>query len=182
MKKSFLSLVFLLTFSSSALGASGDRYNFRFQPLPLLVGLVNGSFDFKMSENWTLGPVMGLWNVKIGDVKLKASMIGVQGRYYFEPVFSEDTWYLAGGLNYATVDAELVDNSITYTGSASGASLSLGGGYHWFWESFNMALGAHLALGRSEVEVKDSNGNKYRDSARNPSAGIGLDYSLGWTF
>jgi len=188
--KCFFGLICLLVFFVHApvkAEATGGK-NFRFHPLGLLIGLVGVELDFAINENWTLGPELGYWHWRENSDSdpdfrnLKAVSVGARANWFNSGLY-KDGWYVGPSANYVSVEAEFydVDDSVL-TAKASGLSLSVLAGYGWFWQSFNqmLGIGATARLGDTEVEVKDSNGEKKDIDV--PGAGIALEYTLGWTF
>lgn len=181
MKKICFILISLLGLSHSALAEDNRMWNFRFSPLGALVGLVNAEVDYKIGPQMTVGPSIYLWNLKVTDIEVKSSGLGLQGRYFFDQVFS-DGWYAVGQLGFSSTEASIRSNGVTYTGSASGLGLQLGGGYHWFWQSFNLNLGGLLGLvPATKIDLKDSNGNRYSESYSG-RASFGAEFTIGWVF
>lgn len=167
--------------AASASSNVSKDWNFRFGPVGLLIGLVNLEMDYKINNKFTIGPSLAFWNLKLLDVTIRASSIGVQGRYFFDEVYT-DSWYGLGKIQASKVKAEIEDNGVVYTGEGSGGGLSLGLGYHWFWDSsFNMNLGFGVNTSTTKVKVKDSLGNAYKDDAA-ADGGSFLEFTLGWIF
>ena len=180
MKK--LICIFLFLYATHASAASGDSWNFRFSPIGALLGMVNVEFDYKLSDNWTLGPTLTYWNFSLSGFSIKASSYGAQSRYFFNGVFNDGAYL---GLQAATmsIKATITSLGVEYSGESNGAVIGAGGGYHWFWDSFNMNVGGFLySSPATKIELKDSNGNKYDDQATSPVTGLGIEYTLGWTF
>ena len=89
-------------------------------------------------------------------------------------------------MSYSGVTATTNDyNGGTLTGTLSSFDArGIGGigGYGWFWDHFNMMLGAGLSavLGDANVNFTDSAGNKTSVSV--PGAGLALEFDMGWKF
>lgn len=155
--------------------------NIRISPILLLASGIAAELDYKINDQVTVGPEFAYINLTVDDVSIKGTGVGAQGRYFFDQ-FGEDSWYTTAKIRYSTTEASITSLGVKYTGSASGVGFGIGGGYHWFWESFNMNLGAGFtASSVSSIETKDSNGNKYKDSARTSSS-LFIEYTLGWMF
>lgn len=182
--KFFSAIVVSLLISVSAL-AEGDKgkgtTNVRFSPIGLLIGLINVEVDFKVNENWTMGPTLAFWNFSVGETGSNlfgtdVSFFSLGGRAnWYKNGIHTDGLYVGPSLSYNTVKLKSGSDSA----SASGLVASGLVGYGWFWESFNMHLGGGLSLplGSLKAEV---NGEEY--AARGGSAGLAIEYTLGWTF
>lgn len=158
--------------------SSDKSWNVTFNPLAFLVGVINADLDFALNDNWTVGPQFATFNFKLGDVKAEGSAFGGHARYYFSGVFN-DGFYGYGALG--TASFKLEDETNGDNAKASGTTLELGGGYHWFWETFNLRLGLSLAgAGVGEVEIKDAGGN-VTDTVT-PRVNTGLDFAIGFAF
>jgi hypothetical protein len=182
--------VCLLVMSSSAFAAgNSSTMNFRFDPLGLIIGMVGVNLDFVVAPEWTVGPQVGYWHLKISesgtfvnnDISLTAYTAGARANWFANGVFT-DGLYVGPSARYYNVKATGSDSTGTVTGSASGLMAGCLVGYGWFWDSFNMMLGAggNLALGNNDVEVKHSNGTE--ETKASGAAGLSLEWSLGWTF
>jgi hypothetical protein len=195
MKKLILALILVSSMASTSHAGfdgakdSSNTMNFRFGALGLLVGVLSVDLDFKMDQEWTLGPSLELVNMKVDrsagyndDFKVKGSNVGLRANWFKNGVFT-DGLYVGPSLNYTSIKVTTTDASnqeISASGSVLIARCLVG--YGWFWESFNMMLGGGLAvgLGDAKVEVKDSTGTNTKDVSI--GSGLALEYTLGWTF
>jgi outer membrane autotransporter protein len=195
MKKLLLALILISSIASTShAGFDGAKdnsntMNFRFGALGLLVGILDVNLDFKMNDEWTVGPTLALVNVSVDSpagfnddkIKIKGTYIGARANWFKNGVYT-DGLYVGPSLNYQTLEATTTGSAnqeITAKGSALIASCLVG--YGWFWESFNMMLGGGLSLGLgdSKIEVKDSLGNEKEVAI---GTGLAMEYTLGWTF
>lgn len=168
---------------SMATAAKNDSWNIRFGPVGLLIGLINMKVDYLVTDHIAIGGDFLTWNFALGDNSIKVNGYGIGAHYYFNPRF-EDTWYLTAGLSSGSFDATLSPLSGTKrTASYSGVlTTRFGGGYHWFWQSFNMNLGATLqSSSQAKIEYKDTSGTVV-ETVNAPGIGGGLEFLLGWTF
>lgn len=150
-----------------------DSMNLVFSPISILVGILNAELDFKLNPHWVVGPEFAVVNWSIGSLSLKGSSFGATARYYFHPVFS-DSWYVAGSAESSNLEVK----SGTASASASGLSVSFKGGYHWFWDSFNLQLGlSFTSLPYGKLEVKESNGS-IKDSYTPVSTGLEFNFGF----
>jgi hypothetical protein len=167
---------------------SSDTYNFRFEPISLLVGIANVNFDVAMTPDWTVGPQLSYGNYSGGttatnNYKLSVSTYGVGARAtWFRNGVYTDGLYLAPSVTYQATKVSLTDTSGVISGEANGVFVTGLVGYGWFWESFNQMLGGgvSLGLGSTVVKVRDSSGNYSETSIQ--QGNFALEYSLGWTF
>ncbi len=181
MKK--LLVVFVLVCSAGrAMASAGNTWNFRFSPVGLLIGIIAAELDYKVAEHIVVGPAFLNWNIKIDDTSLLASVFGVQGAYYINPVYT-DSFYVGGALSSLSVSASKTDSVGTkYSASASGTALGVKAGYHWFWDSFNLNLGLVVSSSSvNKVKIKDDSGNVV-DEQNSPGATTGMDFAIGFTF
>ncbi len=96
-----------------------------------------------------------------------------QTGFYFSPIAQ-----FVSAKVYGTSKAS--GNLISAT--ASGITLTGLGGYQWFWDSFNMSLGAGLLVGAQASKVTIVEAGTSRDVSAERSASVALDFMLGWTF
>lgn len=181
----FAALAFVL---ASAASAHADQFNFRFSPLGLLVGTANLALDYKLSDQWSVGPQITYTDLKVGtfgslsDFSIRGTGFAVEGVYSFSASF-QDGWYANASIGSNNVELKARNRSTGETLSANGSGMNLqaGGGYKWFWQSFNMNLGLTLARSSvSEIEIRDSNG--VVTESYNPRLGVGIDFRMGFTF
>lgn len=168
---------------SMATAEKNQSINIRFSPIGLLVGMVAVKGDYLITDNIAIGGSVVYWNWSLFDNTLKVTGFGLHGTYYFNPRF-QDSWYLTGGLGSSSIDATLSPtNGTRRTASLSGITgFHVGGGYHWFWNSFNLNLG--YSLGNSsatKVEYKDASGNVV-DSVNVSQITGGPEFLIGWSF
>ncbi len=170
--------------SASAFAASGDTMNFRFSPLGLVFGLLSVSMDFKVSEDWTVGPRGSYWRLKydgiLSEVEVTAYGFGGRANWFKNGVFT-DGLYLGPSIEYASAKATVTDSA---GGSSATASLLFAQaivGYGWFWDSFNIMLGGGLSLPLGDADLETTeNGVKTKRSVS--SGNFAAEFSLGWTF
>lgn len=166
------------------------QYNFRFQPVHLLIGAFALNFDYVVDSDWTIGPAMTYWRFNLSSdstyytekYELTYFAIGARATWFKNGVFTDGLYV---GPNVGYVSAKLktrntLDEEVT--GSVSVPMVGCLVGYGWFWDSFNMMLagGARIGLGNTKVEIKSASGTETDVSA--PVAGFDFEYSLGWTF
>lgn len=179
--KKLLVILVLLNIVGQAHAAQGDQWNVRFSPVGLLIGLIGVDVDYKLTDKVVVGPSLLSWNLTISDASISASGFGVQGAYYPDTVFV-DGFYLGGLLGTSSFSGSITEAGKKSTASVSGTSLGVKGGYHWFWESFNLNLGLVFSSSHSNsMTLKDSSGAVTKE-INIPSSSSGLDFNFGFTF
>ena len=58
--------------------ASSKKWNLRFSPLGLPIGYINVDFDFKIGDNWTLGPTLSYWKIDLNDTSYQGDKISLE--------------------------------------------------------------------------------------------------------
>lgn len=181
MKKLLVVLV-LVCCTGRVMASEGDSWNLRFSPVGLLMGMIAAEVDYKVTENVVVGPSFLSWNITRNNLSMSASGFGVQGAYYFNPVYT-DSFYVGGTFTSFSVSASDTDAyGNKASASASGTGLGFKGGYHWFWDSFNLNLGlVASSSSMSNVQIKDTNGNVVSKHS-SPGTSKGMDFAVGFTF
>lgn len=177
----------LMTNAPSANALPESPANVRFGPLSLLVGFTNLTLDFAVGDEWTVGPEVSYWRLKISsssgysDADITSWGVGARANWFKNGRFT-DGLYLGPSLSYQSFEMK-AKNSDGESASASRTSpvAALLVGYGWFWDSFNIMLGIgpQVALNAGEVVVRDSAGKEQR---RNVGTSVAGEFTLGWTF
>jgi hypothetical protein len=193
MKRLLLATLTIAFVSNTAHATPDDTKNFRFSPLTILAGLALVELDLVMGDQWTLGPTAFLANMDFNtttsagatqNVKVTGGGIGLRANYYFDGVF-KDGWYLSPQITAQNVKAAVTQGTLTGTAEAAGVVIKAIGGYHWFWDSFNLNLGAGISSfsGPEEITVVYNNGTSEKVSTKSfATTGAALDFTIGWTF
>lgn len=170
--------------------SSAKKWNLRFSPLGLPIGYINVDLDFKIGDNWTLGPTLSYWRIDLNDttyqsdrITLETSRFGARATWAKNGVFRSGM-YFSPMIQFVSAKASAVSRSSGNTVNASNSAPLLTGlvGYQWFFgDTFNLNVGAGLAVGGgSKIEVTDGNSKTSYDTSR--SGGLALDFMLGWAF
>lgn len=184
----FSSVSFAQKTPQKTFGSSGNQLNFRFSPLGLLSGSINGGVDFPITSEWTVGPEAAYVNYSITrtgdltkDISITGYSVGARGNWYKNGVHT-DGLYLSPSLNYVSLNLSTADINGAVTAQGNGLFLKGLVGYGWFWDSFNMLLGGGLVagLGSSKVKVKSSSGSTTTEI--DISRSLALEWMMGWTF
>lgn len=180
----------MLPARSALASENADELNFRFAPLSLLIGWLNVDLDVRISENWTVGPTIGVWRINVPDsyfvgekYLLKRNSFGVRANWSHNGAFKTG-FYLSPIVQFVRAEASGVSASSGNSISATASATTFTGiaGYQWFSDSFNITAGAGFIAGRpSDVSVVDGATN-YKIAGDSRDAGFALDFMLGWTF
>jgi hypothetical protein len=174
----------------SSAAQSSDFMDLRLYPLTVFLGGLSADLDFRLNDQWTLGPSLGYWRFNLDQTSgftssFTATVLraGVRANWFKNGTFTSGL-YLGPSIDYTMVKVSTSDASGTIT--ATGNTLAVTGlvGYGWFWNSFNMMLGAGaaLALGPTKIDVSNTNGSSSNSVSTQSGAGLALEYTIGWTF
>lgn len=186
--KKMCSFLVTLSFSFSALAASGTQMNLRVSPLGLLAGALGAGLDIPITSEWTVGPEFSYVNYSVKrtgsltkDISISGYGLGGRANWYRNGVHT-DGLYLSPSLNYVNIRASSADAQGSISAEGNGLFLRGLAGYGWFWENFNMLLGGGLSagLGASKVKVKDSTGVTTEEFDIQNS--LAAEWTMGWTF
>lgn len=175
--------------TSSSYSDSGDFVNLRFAALGLLIGYVNLDLEFKVSDQWSVGPTVSFWRYK-GESSLFTNneYTGQRRAFGVRSTWSKNGAYRTGF--YISPMLQIVDAKITGTGATSLSAVEAKGngpvvsgvfGYHWFGANWNVSAGAgFIAGGPENIEVREGTTTENVRSSR--TAGITLDFMVGYVF
>ena len=82
--------------------ASTQKVNLSVEPIFLIVGDIQISADFKIADNWTLGPTLRYWHPIVAsadtrftdNISLTTYGVGVRGTWSPTGIFT-DGWYMS---------------------------------------------------------------------------------------
>src|SRR4051812_32839201 len=105
--RKLIACVCLLVASSSAFAVGkSDTMNFRFDPLGLLLGMASVNLDIAVNPEWTVGPQLAYWQLKVGqagdftsDFEVKAYSFGARANWFANGVYT-DGLYVGPSLRY----------------------------------------------------------------------------------
>jgi hypothetical protein len=148
------------------------------------LGIVTAELNYAVTDNLTVGAGVLSWNLDLNNDKIEAFGFHVRTDYYLEGAYQQG-WYLAaelGTLNLTLTQTEL--NGDVFTGEASASGISLGGGYHWQWDSFFQQLGILYTQYSFDdaITLKDQSGNTQQEDVPGTFGGLGLEWNMGWKF
>jgi hypothetical protein len=192
-KKALLLFSFFALFgpfgATRALAAQGDTFNFRFSPLSVLLNGAALGLDIAITDQWTIGPALEWANFDFGqtgilteDIEIKVFGIAARANWFANGTYT-DGFYIGPYLQYVKAEAESSDGISSVEGKVNAIYAGSLFGYGWFWDNFNIMLGAGfgLGVGDTKIEVKDSSGNEV--TKVNSSGGVFAgEFTLGWTF
>lgn len=148
---------------------TNDRFaNFTMNPLAVVVGSVDAGIDFKTGQHWLVGPRLLMLNLKILDVEFATHGMGLGVTWTPMTPSLSDGFYLQTTLGGGSVLAASSTNTGRYKTTSNIIYYSLSGGYHWFWNNFNLKAGvSSVGANLRDIQVRDNN-NMIVDSGRVP--------------
>lgn len=181
-----LAVFFSGFFATQANAAMTEKsVNVRVAPVALLGNYLNTDIDFPVDESWSLGPTItyrSFSTTSVGfsnDISASVLGLGARGTWYENGVF-EQGWFVSPIAQYISVSAK--------SGSASASvgvfGVSAIGGYHWFWDNFNLNLGAGFTslMGGSTIKVTDGTTTTSAEVSLPSYNTIALDFMIGYLF
>jgi hypothetical protein len=143
-----------------------------------IMGFQNLEYSYRTADKLTLGIVWtSATHVKSNGIELNGDSLGAVARYYFEPALARDSWYLSTVASRTNFEASVISNGTRYSGRSAN-TIAAGGGYHWFWDSFNLSLGVSVPSG-SGITLRDAAGNVYKDKFKSRP---GIELKMGGSF
>ncbi len=173
-----LALILTLSLSYASI-AFGSNHNLTSDTILSNFGMQNIEYSYKITDHWTIGLTGASTSRHITNngIELNGNSYGGVARYYIDPAFLNDSWYLMGSATKTNFDVSINSGGTQYNGK-SDDMMAAGGGYHWFWNSFNIAFGGVIS-NPSKIELKDVFGNRYKDEF---NTNIGLELKIGGKF
>lgn len=177
--REFTIYVFLLLFPGGAVFAeSGHQHNLSNNTVGSFLGMSNLEYSQKISDRLTVGITGSTGKIDVGVIRVKGNSYGFVSRYYIDTAFKNDSWYLLISVTQNNYKGLVESNGVSYEGKIDGTVLGCGGGYHFFWNTFNLNLGLFLKNGEV-IRLSDNAGNPYKDNFDNR---IGAEFNIGWKF
>jgi len=152
-----LSLV-LPSFAWAAAGAKTttiDRSsNLRINPIGLLVGFANLTWDIGAGDRFTIGPSAGFITRSSNGQTATGFGLGVESNFFLGHDRFTDSWILSPFLGYAHAS----NNSATASGTSLGCNIQ----YGWFYDGgFNIGLGGgiqYISLDYTDLGLSSASG------------------------
>jgi hypothetical protein len=166
-----------------------NRINFRVDPIALRYREMIARIDIRIGNQWTLGPALGFYSStgQTGSYDTQATIYraGLRANWYPSGVFRSG-WYIAPQLGQLLATMSASNSSTNGSTSFIGTEYQVLAGYHWFWNHFNLNLGAGYLGGTAPskaVRVVFANGSSVdTDLGPIPLSGLASEMSLGWSF
>ena len=172
-------------------GSTDHRFNVRIAPLGALLGWYNIDAEMAVTDQFAIGPTVTILNLdpevdsNTDKVKLDVSQqkFGVRGTYYPRGVF-QTGWYVTPMVQYYKVDVKGTSTTTGTRATADNSGVVFTGlvGYHWFWDNFNLNLGAgydFTTTGKTKVKFSDGRPDEEINTG---GAGLSLDFMIGIAF
>ncbi len=169
---------------------NGDFVNLRASYLGLLIAFINFDLEFKISDDWTVGPTVSYWKFDFnssayagGKISAVRKALGVRANWAQNGAYRSGV-YLSPMIQL--VSAEVTGRSafsgIPVTATASVPLITGLVGYQWFGPSgWNINVGAGLVTGgSSKVEVRDGTTTSSVETSQ--TGGLALDFMIGYVF
>ncbi|CAN5554788.1 hypothetical protein BH10BDE1_BH10BDE1_35160 [soil metagenome] len=178
--------------NAASASSNGDHFvNVRISPLGLLISYINVDVDFRLTDQWTLGPTLTYWKhnydstLYVSDaLNVETMVIGARGTWSKNGTYQTGL-YVSPMIQFVSAKATGVSKAsgVTLTGTGRAPILTGLVGYQWFnGTGFMMNLGAGLAVGASSSKVEVSDGTTTSSAESTRSAGLALDGMIGYTF
>ena len=155
-----------------------SNHNLTSQAFGSFIGLFNLEYSYRFSDHCTLGFMGSKGKGKLDLLEISGSSYGLIFRSYLEPAFESNSWYFVLSSEKRDFLFTVRNDQKDYFAESRGWVASGGGGYHWFWKSFNISFGL-LVTNQQQLELKTSSGEVYQNKL-NP--GLGLDFTIGGKF
>lgn len=164
-------ILFLITVPTQSFA----KISINVDPIAALVGLIDASIDFQLGNNLTAGAGIISWNSSLLGSSFTASGFSVRANYLFSGAY-RDSWYISP--TYKSFSIKATDSITGATGSTNSGGAGAFVGYWWFWNTFQLNLGAGV-LASSSSQITYSNGTT--DTLPSFTSG-GLEFLIGWHF
>ena len=158
-----------------------NTWGLRLSGLPILLGMLDGAWDIPMSSKSVISPTFQYWNPNVAGWAFNVIGVGVEGSYHFNGAFANGM-YVGGFARLVSLRMSYSFLSDTSTGNMTFSLFGFKVGYQKQWDSFYMIFGGNLvASSKTEVVITSSSGKTEKTSSP-VSAGLGLDWQLGFAF
>jgi hypothetical protein len=172
-------------------GTNGDFINLRVSALGLLIAYMNVDLEFKLSDDWSVGPTVTYWKFDYsaygytgGTLATTYKAFGVRANWSQAGAYRSGV-YISPMIQLVTANVTGVStfNGRTVTGEASAPIVTGIIGYQWFFGSgFNINTGLGLSLGTSATKAEATDGVTTTKIESSQTGGVALDFMLGYVF
>lgn len=175
MKKSFL-FAFVFVCALAVKAQDGPRNVVKLNPLGLLFGSANASFEHALNEKSSFQINANFGGLKVGSVKYTAIGGGVDYRAYFSKDKTAPMgFYASPGAGFYS---QKVDNGMGDSGSGSGFVIKGVVGNQWIWDS-GFALDVFVGVNYYAGGKVKLNGTEYaKFSGVLPALGVSLGFGF----
>ena len=168
----------ILTVALFASIAHADNHNLTSDAIGNLLGLSNIEYSYKIASHLTFGLRGTSGKASLGDYDLSGNSYGAVTRWYQQPALENDSWYFGATVDKENFELKTTSNFTEYKANFKDVVAGIGGGYQWFWKSFNIGMGAY-GTNRENIDLKDSQGNNYKDSV---GSRLAIELTMGGKF
>ena len=137
--------------------------------------------DFRVGEKVSLGAEVANQSYDDSGVSVKGFGGGLYTTLYTRGTF-ESGWMVDFGLTYTALKGEATVAGLSRNNSSTSVGVSVRGGYHWFWDPFNLSLGIGYASNSEDrLRIKDASGATVATADLQPIS-MAYDFSIGLSF
>jgi|GEM_PF-5281344 len=137
--------------------------------------------DFKINDKVSVGAEVGNQSYDDNAVRVKGFGGGLYTTLYTRGAFHSG-WMVDFGVTYTNLKGEATVGGITRSNDVNSLGVSVRGGYHWFWDPFNLSLGiGYASNSEDDLRIKDNTGVTVANADLNPVS-MAFDFSIGLSF
>jgi hypothetical protein len=113
-------------------------------------GMAYLAFDYAIHERFLIGAdgytgdtSLSIATDDFSSVEMTLSNAQLRGRYFFSKEVFTDSWiiHVAAGLIKGDIKFKRISDDADFAVSVKGTTFTVGGGYQWNWDNFNITLG-----------------------------------------
>lgn len=168
---------------SSSSSSSEKSFNVQIDPLSMLIGWLNLSVMYKVSDRVTVGPTFTNWNFDFLGDKWKVNGFGARLNYFIDDHPYADGTYVAPFIRSFTMEVDTTFNGFSASGKTDALIYGAYWGKQWMWDNINMIFGISYSVSSlSNFEIRNTNGDTQDIDLPSTSSGVGLEWKVGLTF
>jgi len=173
-----------------SLGSKADALipalSLRLNPVSLLHGGLNTTFDFDLSRHWSVGPSLAYFQSRVDsrgafltDFNVKSRALGGRATWHSRGILNNG-FYLATTVQHTFARVVTKDLFGPLSGQASTVLLGAYAGHTWLWKDWSLMLGLgyRRPLTPSEIHVTSSLDAQVGRASQ--SSGIHAELFMGW--